>query len=82
MNPADKLRRILLKQYGPPKGKGKATIACADRVPVAEGHVKIEAVYPDGRREVLVDDKNKVVTQAETIMPYMTLGTRTMSYIN
>lgn len=50
------------------------------KIPV-KGNLKIEAVYADGKIETLVDDKNLVVSQAETIMPQMAVGLRSFSYI-
>jgi len=47
-----------------------------------KGFVTIEAIYPDGKKEILLDEEeNLVVQQAETIMPYMALAQRQLDYI-
>jgi hypothetical protein len=66
------------------KKKGKATACLATKDEqriVAEGHLVVEATYTDGRKEILVDDHNMVVRAAEGMMAMMSLGLRTMNYI-
>jgi len=63
-------------------GRAATAVALNQEQPmVADGHLQIVATYKDGSEEVLVDEKNLVVSQAANIMPYMTIGLRTMSYI-
>ncbi len=47
-----------------------------------KGHVEIQALYPNGKKEILLkEESNLVVRQAEEIMPFMTVGLRQMNYI-
>lgn len=80
------MRRLLLTQRQSEilrrgEGGGEKSLATVEHAPQAKGHVKIEAVYEDGHVEVLHEDKNLVVDQAATIMPYMSLGLKQFGYI-
>jgi len=52
-----------------------------DAAPIPVGRLKIEAVYTDGMTEVLHEDKNMIVQQAEGLMAYMSIGLRSINYI-
>jgi len=86
-NDAMRLRQLLLssKQKQQIKqGIGGATTCygTSERPKMsAKGSVKIEAVYDDGSIEILHEDKNLVVEQAELIMPLMSIGSAAFGYI-
>lgn len=77
------LRTKQVKTIAEGKSNAEATLQSSDVAHFgAKGYVTIEAIYPDGRVKTLLKDKpNMVVTQAEQIMAYMSVGLRPMSYI-
>lgn len=80
MNVVERFKKLLTQNL--PQKPAHTGVAHKDlgRIRV-RGHVKIEARYIDGTKKILVEDKNMVVDQAAEIMPYMSLGTRPITYI-
>jgi hypothetical protein len=46
-----------------------------------KGNLEITAIYPNGKKEKIVDEKNLVVKQSEIVMAQMSAGLRQFSYI-
>ena len=81
-DPKESFKKALLTTKKAREDKTFSSVSYAEEGAQAlQGSLKIEKVYPDGKRETLVDEKNLVVDQAGTIMAQMSLGLRTMSYI-
>jgi len=84
----DKLKKALLgteagRKYTQKRGIAEKVVGLPSQVTEkVTGKLKIEKIPADGgETEVLVDEENLVVTQAETILPFMSAGIRSINYI-
>ena len=82
MDSKERLKQLVTPYVKKEAAKFSAAIGTEEVVQgPAEGRVLIEKTYADGTKEVVLDEKNLVVTQAESAMVQFSLGLRTMSYI-
>lgn len=62
-------------RMGSPSSKMSGGFSCQDTGPYPTGVLIIHKVFPDGKKELVHQDNNLVVTQAEALMAQMSMGT-------
>lgn len=75
----NQLHGIVTRQLS--EARKAANVGIQEVCPHVKGHVKIELLYPNGKCETVLNEKNLVVRIAEEVMAMMSLGLRQFSYI-